>query len=290
MISRFLFSKRVLGVCLCLSLTLAMFYAYLLTSKPSTVTCDEHTVKELKGAGIDVLYARLMALHEKLVSVAGGMENVIGNIAWFPEQTMYYYRQAAREEVRTICEVGFGAGHSTVIYLTANPHVKVYTFDYFVFESDTDEKYAVQRTAAKFIDGFFTGRWTRVPGGSEESVPDFIAKHPDVKCDLISVDGGHFYSNLRLDTQNVLNFGAEKASILYDDLQDIELQRAIDDEVSEGRISVTECMRASRSTDERFSYMKHDKVYCSFRRGSGVKTKAVSVVERALIGGSNNPD
>lgn len=44
-------------------------------------------------------------------------------------QTFYYASHASNPCVKTICEVGFGAGHSTVLYLIVNPTAHLYTFE-----------------------------------------------------------------------------------------------------------------------------------------------------------------
>lgn len=39
------------------------------------------------------------------------------------------FGSGAESSLRTICEVGFGAGHSTLLFLTAAPNARVHTFD-----------------------------------------------------------------------------------------------------------------------------------------------------------------
>lgn len=46
-------------------------------------------------------------------------------------------------------------------------------------------------------------RLTVVKGSSLETVPEFAAENPDVKCDLISVDGGHTYDIALKDLENM---------------------------------------------------------------------------------------
>ena len=43
----------------------------------------------------------------------------------------YFFRLAQSPFIRTVCEVGFNAGHSALLWLHANPSIKVYAFDLF---------------------------------------------------------------------------------------------------------------------------------------------------------------
>lgn len=46
-----------------------------------------------------------------------------------PHQVYQYALGAVRSNVNTICEIGYGAGHSTVLWLTLAPHATLHTFD-----------------------------------------------------------------------------------------------------------------------------------------------------------------
>lgn len=44
-------------------------------------------------------------------------------------QVDFYARTATDPAIRTVCEVGFNAGYSTAVWLSANPLSKVISFD-----------------------------------------------------------------------------------------------------------------------------------------------------------------
>lgn len=44
-------------------------------------------------------------------------------------QVDFYARTATNPSIRTVCEVGFNAGYSTAVWLSANPLLKVISFD-----------------------------------------------------------------------------------------------------------------------------------------------------------------
>ncbi|KAI7846155.1 hypothetical protein COHA_000325 [Chlorella ohadii] len=77
-------------------------------------------------------YAKMLEYQALLDSKAPeGRAAIMGNILWSPWQTFFYGAQAANPCIRTICEIGFGAGHSTVLFTSVNPHVHIFSFDMF---------------------------------------------------------------------------------------------------------------------------------------------------------------
>ena len=76
----------------------------------------------------------------------------------------------------------------------ANPNAKVIMFDLWE-HAYAPKAEAWLRSPAAAAHGIVDGdaRLTVVKGSSLETVPEFAADNPDVKCDLISVDGGHTY-------------------------------------------------------------------------------------------------
>lgn len=55
----------------------------------------------------------------------------LGSIGAHRHQIDFYYRAATNPAVRVICEVGFNAGHSTAVWLAANPIATIHSFDLF---------------------------------------------------------------------------------------------------------------------------------------------------------------
>jgi precorrin-6B methylase 2 len=98
------------------------------------------------------------------------------------DQPREYLSYASLPWVKTVCEVGFAGGHSTVVYMTANPNVTIYSFDNF-------HKRGLTSTAYEMLRG--NGHITLIEGDSTKTVPAFMEDHPDVYCDIISIDGAH---------------------------------------------------------------------------------------------------
>lgn len=83
----------------------------------------------------------------------------------------------------TICEVGFNAGHSAAVFLTANPSAH-----YVGFDLGTLGWSAAQRS---LVNTMFPGRIEHIIGSSFQTVPRYHQQHPAFSCDLWSVDGDH---------------------------------------------------------------------------------------------------
>ena len=109
----------------------------------------------------------------------------MGHIGQVPDQIRDYAATARllAGDRPTICEVGFNAGHSAAVFLTANPQATYLGFDLGSLGWST-----VQRGR---IDDMFPGRAQHVIGSSFDKVPLYHQQHPDFKCDLWSIDGDH---------------------------------------------------------------------------------------------------
>lgn len=87
--------------------------------------------------------------------------------------------------VKHICELGFNAGHSSALWLLADPDNIVTSFDIFMHD------YAP--VAQRFLGSRFPGRQALVAGDSLATVPGFVHSlaGQEIRCDIILVDGGH---------------------------------------------------------------------------------------------------
>jgi len=136
-------------------------------------------------------------LWAELNAVLKPFQLVEGYVTQEPTEVNTYIQLAREDFVNTVCETGFNAGQSALIWLLANPKAKLYSFDL--------GQYGYTQAAAKFMAEKFPGRFTFVAGNSVESLPKFIVDHPEVRCDLTIVDGGH---TVEVATADLLNFAA----------------------------------------------------------------------------------
>lgn len=133
----------------------------------------------------------------------------LGSTAASRAQTDFYARIAASPAIRTICEVGFNAGHSTAIWLTSNPTAIVYSFDLF------DRSW--KKGATEILQRLFPNRLNLIRGSSVQSVPQWRVANEQVRCDLIHVDGMHSYMNVIADFLNLKLQASSDALYLFDD-------------------------------------------------------------------------
>lgn len=76
-------------------------------------------------------------------------------------------------------------------------------------------KYAA--AARRTISDLFPGRLTVIDGDSTSTLPEYHQNHPNLKCDLIVVDGGHAYDIALADLLNFEPMASEKNLVLIDD-------------------------------------------------------------------------
>ena len=133
----------------------------------------------------------------------------LGSVGASRAQTDFYARVAASPAVRTICEVGFNAGHSTAIWLSSNPTARVHSFDLF------DHTWSMG--AVRILQARFPGRLTVWKGDSLRTVPRWRAAEPGARCDLVHVDGKHSYFNAVFDFVNLQLHSHAHALYLFDD-------------------------------------------------------------------------
>ena len=137
----------------------------------------------------------------------------LGSIAAHASQVDFYWRAAASPTIRTVCEVGFNAGHSTAVWLSANPTAVVHSFDLFAIHPGFG-----LRCVAELRRRFGAHRLIIHQGDSLKTVP----ATPLPRCDLVHVDGKHNYENTLHDFLNLLPRASPHAVFLFDDQCDAQ--------------------------------------------------------------------
>lgn len=136
------------------------------------------------------LYQELEALDARNGMVTEGHSNQV------PGEMNAMNLLAADPRINTICETGFNGGHSSLRWLLhSKPDAKVYSFDIGV--------HTYSKPAQTWLSSLFPGRHTITWGDSTQTIPAFKAANPNVKCNLIFVDGGHDY---QVATADLINF------------------------------------------------------------------------------------
>ena len=111
--------------------------------------------------------------------------------------------------VNNILEIGFNAGHSADIILKNNPNAKLVSFDLGEWEYNMPAK--------EYIDDLYPGRHTLIFGNSITKVPEFTLNNPDMKFDVIFIDGGHSYFVANSDVINCSKLAHKDTIVALDD-------------------------------------------------------------------------
>lgn len=136
-----------------------------------------------------------------------------GGLFLYPKQVMYF-RNLILQKVKdqkvinrrqdnkyTICETGFGAGHSAAFFLSLSPEIQLLSFDKF------DRPYQLQ--ALKDLQRKYPGRIHHVQGDSCSTVPSFFqsSNATNWQCDFL-----HGSSLCPTDNLDLVRYaGGEKA-------------------------------------------------------------------------------
>jgi hypothetical protein len=109
-----------------------------------------------------------------------------------------------------VCETGFNGGHSAVLFLLSNKKSKYIGFD------------LGDNTASKVVYGklkeLFGDRFEVVWGDSRKSVPEYTANNPSLACDMLVIDGAHYYWGVWNDLKNLAPFVKPNAPVFCDDI------------------------------------------------------------------------
>ncbi|BBZ39201.1 class I SAM-dependent methyltransferase [Mycobacterium conspicuum] len=127
-----------------------------------------------------------------------------------PDELLYLAAAAQRTGARRVGEIGFNIGCSAYAFLTACPDAQVVSFD--LGENDAT------RAAKGLIDKRYPNRHTLICGPSGETVPQFKSRNPDLRFDLVFIDGAHGYEAAKADIVNMKPFCTEKTAVVMDDL------------------------------------------------------------------------
>lgn len=136
-------------------------------------------------------------------------QEIEGHSQEFQGEQKAYWKIASLPFVHTICETGFNAGHSTLIWLMVKEDTKVYSFDLGVHEYG--------RPMAEYLQKRFPGRLLVTWGDSMHTLPKFLRDNGSLKCDFLIVDGGHTEAIASADLANFREMANELNLVIIDD-------------------------------------------------------------------------
>lgn len=116
-----------------------------------------------------------------------------GHSNMVPEARQVLRELASDPRVQTIFEVGFNGGHSSLRWLF-HSQAHVYAFDL--------GEHHYSRPASMWLANKFPGRLDLFWGDSLVKVPEFHEENPDMKAEIIFIDGGHSTDLARADLKH----------------------------------------------------------------------------------------
>jgi len=153
---------------------------------------------------------RRRKFNEKASQEYAKVKSKAGHAGLVRGQIRFYYWLSRRPWVKTICEIGFNGGHSTLQWLAASDDVVVHSFDIAT--------YPYVLPMAAYINQTFPGRFNLYVGDSTKTVPHFSKTHSDVRCDVLVVDGAHKHKIALADVRNMRAMANKNHNVLiFDD-------------------------------------------------------------------------
>lgn len=114
----------------------------------------------------------------------------------------------AKPNIR-VMEIGFNGGHSAEVILKSNATLTLTSFDL------GDHDY--MKYGKEYIDRAYPSRHTLIVGDSKVTLPKYISENPDVKYDVIFIDGGHDYPTCKSDLHNCMKLAHKDTIVMVDD-------------------------------------------------------------------------
>lgn len=101
----------------------------------------------------------------------------------------------SRRQIRTICEIGFMAGHSSLLFLETATQARVVSFDLGDCPWTRPQGELLATTYGR-------ERFELVLGLSNNTIHAYAREHPGLRCDVVMVDGSKFPEPRYLDLQS----------------------------------------------------------------------------------------
>ena len=168
----------------------------------------------------------LMHLHEclKKISIENKGENdgLEGNIYTYNGMDTQDFMKAkminlfylAKECKSDILEIGFNAGNSSLIFLLANPNVKIHAIDLCC--------HAYVQPCVDFLNLMFNNRVILYKGDSLQLVPELDRSLSDT-ISLYHIDGWHALEGIQADMKNCYDLAKNGAFLVVDDVNIVDI-------------------------------------------------------------------
>ena len=168
----------------------------------------------------------LMNLHECLKKISienkGQNDGLEGNIYTYDgmntvermKDKMINLFYLAKECKNDILEIGFNSGNSSLIFLLANPNVKIHAVDIC--------SHAYVQPCVDFLNALFNNRVILYKGDSLQIVRELDRSLSDT-ISLYHIDGWHALEGIQADMKNCYDLAKNEAFLVVDDVHIVDI-------------------------------------------------------------------
>lgn len=196
--------------------------------------CEDHSwdpfAEEIRPH-IEKLYEIAFSYGDEVEGSLFNLDKATRDMTQVPEPKMLVKRRNYVFYVsqgRRLLEVGFNAGHSALLALTANPDLRYTAVDIGGHD--------YTKPCFDYLKTIFGDRINLIIGNSLEVLPKLpVLVHNDF--DIWHIDGGHSYDVAEADLCNVLNMAKPGQTILFDDTSAWYLRGMIDSYIVKGFVT-----------------------------------------------------
>lgn len=129
-------------------------------------------------------------------------------------KTSFMFRHTCKRAstVRSICEVGFNAGHSAMLMLEAAPAARLVSFDV----ADSSKPW-VARQASRLKQAY-GDRFALIVGDSRKTLPAYRRAHEGAACDVAFIDGSKTFEGRLADLRAMHAMASRGATVFFDEV------------------------------------------------------------------------
>lgn len=120
----------------------------------------------------------------------------------------YDQEGGASGKIKTVCELGFNAGHSALLVLETLQHAQVYSFDL------GDAPFTEANSAR--MQSIYKERFTYIKGDSMETIP--LYQNKNISCDAVFADGAKDFQHRYKDIKNFRALSSHNALVFMDEI------------------------------------------------------------------------
>jgi len=183
----------------------------------------------------------------------------------------------------SIMEIGFNAGHSSLLYLLSNPSCNIVVFDL------CSHKYTM--LCFEYLKTIFPNRLEIYPGDSTVTVPQYYINNPNKRFDLIHIDGCHAADIANKDFYNSLKLAND--IIIWDDTQLKKIDNLFKDYIKKGLVYEVslyktfiyehKICRVNKILNKKYKFNNNNIIFSADNKVKNIKNSSYEFVSKYVI-------